>query len=146
MSVVLPDVNVLVALAWPSHVHHRLAVSWFASPGAELWATCPITQSGFIRVSSNPAIVDPAVTPREARGVLRQFTGLRQHQFWADDLDFTQDEFPIGLVVGHRQVTDAYLLGLTIARNGTLVTLDRAIPHLLPTASPHRHRILVLAE
>lgn len=141
MSVSLPDVNVLVALAWPSHVHHGLAVDWFASPGAELWATCPITQSGFIRTSSNPAVVDPAVTPREARDVLRQFNALRKHKFWADDLDFTHHDFPIGLVMGHRQVTDAYLLGLAIARQGKLVTLDRAIPDLLPAASPHRHRI-----
>lgn len=140
----LPDVNVLVALAWPSHVHHRLASDWFSSPSAELWATCPITQSGFIRVSSNRAIVEPAATPREALGVLRQLTTLRQHQFWADDLDFTQDDFRFDFVAGYRQVTDAYLLQLVIARGGRLVTLDRAIPELLPAASPHRSRIVLL--
>jgi uncharacterized protein len=144
VSASLPDVNVLVALAWPSHVHHRLAADWFGSPAAEPWATCPITQSGFIRVSSNPGIVDPAVTPREARSVLRQFTALQQHQFWPDDLDFTQGDLPFEFVIGHRQVTDAYLLGLAIARDGRLVTLDSAIPDLLPPASPHRQRIVLL--
>jgi len=144
VSASLPDVNVLVALAWPSHMHHRLAVEWFESPAAEAWATCPFTQSGFIRVSSNPRIVEPAVTPAEALAVLQQMTALRQHQFWADHLDFTRDDLPFRLVMGHRQVTDAYLLGLVIARDGTLVTLDRAIPELLPTASPHRQRIVLL--
>jgi hypothetical protein len=62
------------------------------------------------------------------------------------DLDLTQDDFPIGLVVGHRQVTDAYLLGLAIARKVQLVTLDRAIFDLLPAASPHRHRVVLLTE
>src|SRR5207249_268168 len=131
-------VNVLVALAWPSHVHHRRAADWFASPEAEPWATCPFTQSGFIRVSSNPSIVEPAVTPSEALALLRRLTGLQQHQFWADDLDLTRDDLPFRFVMGHRQVTDAYLLGLAIARNGRLVTLDRAIPELLPAGSPHR--------
>jgi uncharacterized protein len=145
VSVSLPDVNVLVALAWPSHVHHRVAAEWFASPAAEPWATCPITQSGFIRVSSNPGIVDPAVTPREARSMLRRFTALRQHQFWVDDLDFTAEDLPFEFVMGHRQVTDAYLLGLAIARDGRLVTLDRAISDLLPAASPHRQRVVLLA-
>ena len=144
MSVCLPDVNVLIALAWPSHLHHQVATDWFASPEGEDWATCPFTQSGFIRVSSNPRIVDPAVTPAEALAVLRQLTALRQHRFWADDLDFTSQELPFRFVLGHRQVTDAYLLGLAVARNGQLVTLDRAVPELLPEGSPLRHHVRLL--
>lgn len=144
MSVSLPDVNVLIALAWPSHIHHHLAVDWFTTLTAESWATCPITQSGFIRVSSNPGIVDPAATPAEALSVLRQLIGQQQHEFWPDDLDFTAGHVPLAFAMGHRQVTDAYLLSLTIARDGRLVTLDRAIPDLLPSASPHRQRVLLL--
>lgn len=143
MSPCLLDVNVLVALAWPSHLHHRIVVDWFTAE-AEDWATCPITQSGFVRVSSNPAIVDPAVTPAAAVALLRRLTTMKRHQFWADDLDFTAHELPFEFVMGHRQVTDAYLLGLAIARDGRLVTLDRAVFDLLPIRSPHRHRILLL--
>jgi predicted nucleic acid-binding protein len=105
-----------------------------------------MTQSGFIRVSANPRIVDPAVTPAEARQMLRHLARLQQHQFWADDLDFTSDDLPFGLVTGYRQVTDAYLLGVALARNGQLVTLDRAILSLLPVASPHRQQILLLTN
>ena len=76
MSVFLPDVNTLVALAWPNHIHHREAREWFASLGASPWATCPFTQAGFIRVSSNPRILRHSATPREAIQELRALTQL----------------------------------------------------------------------
>jgi toxin-antitoxin system PIN domain toxin len=144
VSVALPDVNVLVALTWPSHVHHRAASDWFAGLGSDPWATCPFTQSGFIRVSSNPRIVDPAVSPQAALQVLRRLASMGQHHFWPDDLDFTGDAIPVTLLMGHRQVTDAYLLGLAIHRGGRLVTLDREITDLLAEASPHRANVEVL--
>ena len=144
MSASLPDVNALVALAWPSHVHHRLARDWFTGVGSDPWSTCPFTQSGFIRVSSNPRIVDPAVTPQEALRMLRRLTGIGRHVFWPDDLDWTVEDLPFGLVMGHRQVTDAYLLGMAIRRSGRLVTLDRSIVDLLPAASPHRGHVEIL--
>jgi predicted nucleic acid-binding protein len=43
----LLDVNLLVALAWPNHVHHQVALSWFQKNQASGWATCPVTQSGY---------------------------------------------------------------------------------------------------
>lgn len=139
------DVNVLVALAWPSHIHHRSAREWFDSEGKNGWATCPITQSGFIRVSSNPRAVDPAVSPREARALLNQIVHLGRHEFWPADLDFLSDsKIPLRDVMGYRQVTDAYLLGLTIEHHGILVTFDGAIPDLLPGNSPHRAVIHLL--
>ena len=44
MSVSLLDVNVLLALAWPTHVHHLAAHRWFAENSGLGWATCPLTQ------------------------------------------------------------------------------------------------------
>jgi len=143
----LPDINVLIALAWPSHIHHRQARKWFEALGDAPWATCPFTQSGFIRISSNPSIIEDAVSPREALQVLRRLTGLGQHLFWPHDLDFTgAAELPISLVMGHRQVTDAYLLGLAIRHRGALVTLDRSIHDLLPAGSPHRPVVRVIGR
>lgn len=146
MSACLPDVNVLVALAWPNHIHHREARDWFAALGSHPWATCPFTQSGFIRVSSNPRIADHAASPREAVQVLRQLTRIGKHAFWPDDLDFTGDEIPLGLLVGHRQVTDAYLLGLVIHHGGRLVTFDHATTDLLAAGSPHGDSVEVLGR
>ena len=51
----LLDVNALVALAWDSHVHHAAARNWFAANAADGWATCPVTESGFVHVSANPS-------------------------------------------------------------------------------------------
>ena len=51
------DVNVLVALAWPNHVHHARALDWFREHSPLGWATCSITETGFVRVSSNRAAV-----------------------------------------------------------------------------------------
>jgi predicted nucleic acid-binding protein len=56
----LLDVNVLIALAWPNHIHHRLASRWFDRNRKSGWATCPLTQSGFVRVSSNAHILSDA--------------------------------------------------------------------------------------
>jgi predicted nucleic acid-binding protein len=54
MSAFLLDTNLLIALAWPQHVHHGEAHAWFGKVARGAWATCPITQLGFIRISSNP--------------------------------------------------------------------------------------------
>ena len=138
----LPDVNVLIALAWPTHVHHQQARRWFAAGSPSGWATCPFTQAGFVRISSNPKIIADAVTPREALALLGQLLRIGKHEFWPDDLDFTSDpDIPVSLLMGHRQVTDAYLLGLAIHRGGRLVTLDQSVSDLLPSASEHRRAV-----
>lgn len=129
----LLDVNVLIALAWPSHVHHRAAQLWFGRNRRSGWATCPVTQIGFVRISSNPKFIDGAVTPGAARRLLRQATRAEDHQFWPDDLDFLGDDvLPASHLLGHRQVTDAYLLGLAINHGGKLATMDNGIAALLP--------------
>ena len=76
--------------------------------------------------------------------MLRWLTAIGEHIFWPDNLDLTGDEIPFRLIMGHRQATDAYLLGLVIGRDGCLITLDRSILHLLPAASPHRARVQIL--
>ncbi len=109
----LLDVNVLIALAWPSHIHHRLAQDWFKQNRRRGWSTCPITQTGFVRISSNPKFIDGAVSPGEAIGFLRQVTRAKGHRFLAATLDITNErEMLCTRLLGHRQVTDAYLLAL----------------------------------
>jgi len=125
-SPALPDLNVLVAAAWPNHLHHRAARRWFMEQAGRGWATCPVTQFGFLRLSSNPRIVEDAVSPQEARLLLERMTRFGDHRFWPDDLDWTRewDLLPLSRMTGHRQVTDAYLLALALKHGGRLVTLD----------------------
>ena len=138
MSVGLLDVNMLIALSWPSHLHHRVAQAWFSKPAAKGWATCPLTQCAFVRISSNPKIIPDAVTPAEAFELLRQIVAQEHHTFWPDDIGVLEADMPKSLVVGHRQITDAYLLGLALRHGGRLVTLDKGILTLVPSESACR--------
>ena len=130
----LLDVNVLVALAWPNHIHHERAVAWFEQHHADGWATCPITESSFVRVSSNPRIVDEARTPAEAIQLLRRLTDQDGHEFWSDDVSVARSKWIASeKIVGHRQVMDAHLLALAIRRGGFLATFDRGIAGIVPS-------------
>jgi uncharacterized protein len=128
----LLDTSLLIALAWPQHVHHAKAHEWFQSVGNSGWATCPLTQAAFIRISSNPKIIADAVAPRAALQVLQKIVALAGHRFWADDIAPTEAKtFTSAALVGHRQVTDAYLVALVQHRKGKLATFDRGVPELL---------------
>ena len=135
--VALLDVNVLVALAWPNHVHHRAARTWFHGHHRRGWATTPITESGFVRVSSNRAVIPTTTTPTIAVEVLAAMTALDGHQFWADDLSGVTGGFgDVMLVRSHREVTDAHLLALAEARGGRLLTFDTRMTRLLGDRDP----------
>jgi toxin-antitoxin system PIN domain toxin len=123
----LLDVNVLIALAWPSHVHHRQAQDWFARKKEAGFRTCPITEAGFVRISSNPKFSPDAVHPLDALALLDRITSLPRHRFWPDSLSLT-DVLKAGQpIVTHRQVSDAYLVALAAAHSGRLATLDRGV-------------------
>ena len=127
----LLDVNALVALAWPNHVHHDAVQSWFAEIRMSGWATCPMTEAGFVRVSCNPSAVKQSVTPSEAIALLGRLKRLKSHAFWRMDRSIT--ELPQGIlarVQGYRQITDAVLLALAAQYGGQLATLDAGLTSL----------------
>lgn len=131
MKPALLDLNVLVALAWPSHIHHQAAHDWFSKESCHGWATCPITQTGLVRLSSNVKILVDAVSPMDAVGLLTKIIALPQHQFWQDSISLGDAAiFQRGYLLGHRQITDAYLLSLAIHNNGRLVSFDKGIQAL----------------
>ena len=137
----LLDVNVLVALAWPTHVHHAEAIDWFSGHLPAPWATASVTQAGFVRVSSNRKALADARSPAEAAAVLRALTELDGHLLWTDDLDLVRtSEMAFGSLSGYRQVTDAHLLALAVRHDGRLVTFDKAVADL--SDSPDRVTIL----
>ncbi|WP_419842339.1 TA system VapC family ribonuclease toxin [Candidatus Poriferisodalis sp.] len=124
MSAALADSNLLIALTVQDHVHHRRSRAWFDSHTGQL-ATCPITQGALLRF-----LVREGVSARNAPGALQQVQSLPQHAFWADEIGF--DSTVLAGVIGHRQVTDAYLAALARHRNGRLATLDRGLAALHP--------------
>jgi toxin-antitoxin system PIN domain toxin len=121
----LLDINVLLALAWPNHQHHSQAHAWFAGNASQGWATCALTQLGFIRLSSNPAFSVNAVSPREAAALLTAWTRHAGHQFLASPPADSPSIY--AAVFGHQQVNDAWLVEVARQNDGTLVTLDTRI-------------------
>src|SRR5688500_18224316 len=110
MGAALLDINELIALAWPNHEHHARAHEWFASAASNGWATCPLTQCGFVRISSNPKIIPHAVKPQVAVELLTGMTAHPRHTFWPDDISLRDSGQQFWQKLsGHRQVTDAYL-------------------------------------
>jgi hypothetical protein len=120
-------VNVLVALFDATHVHHEAAHDWFAYQRADGWATCAITENGFVRVLTNPksGVAERAPAILES---LRTFCASGHHTFWPDHVSLRDEFFDLSIAQGHRQLTDIYLLGLATAMSGALATFDRTIP------------------
>jgi len=128
MSVSLLDVNVLIALMWPAHESHERAQRWFRKHAHRGWATCALTQASFVRIVSNPAFSPDAVTPQAASGLLGNNLRDSRHHFWTMDISFELAAEPfLKHLIGHQQVSDAYLLGLAMHKRGQLVTMDRGI-------------------
>ncbi|HJL40661.1 MAG TPA: PIN domain-containing protein [Myxococcales bacterium LLY-WYZ-16_1] len=119
----LIDINVLLALAWPNHQFHAASRTWFSGQRGEPWSTCAVTQLGFIRISSNPAFTDQAVTPAEAARLLGLMTEQKEHAF----LESPAQPWRRGVwssVGGHRQVTDAHLVAVAREHGTMLATFD----------------------
>jgi toxin-antitoxin system PIN domain toxin len=127
--VALLDVNVLVALFDPDHVHHDLAHDWFAGQKADGWATCPLTENGFVRVLTSPSYASPPNRPAEVIASLQAFQLSGGHHFWPARASLADRSiFNPAYIRGHRQLTDIYLLGLAKMADGRLATFDRTIP------------------
>jgi toxin-antitoxin system PIN domain toxin len=133
----LLDLNILTALLWPAHEHHEAAHRWFAARGKGRWATCALTQLGFVRIVSNPSFSRDALSPAEAVALLAENLRHAGHEFWADNVQVPAAVEPVGSrLQGYRQLTDAYLLALADRRKGVLATFDRGIRSLAGDATP----------
>jgi uncharacterized protein len=122
VSAVLLDANVLIALIVEEHVHHGHAEAWFITSGTG-FATCPITQGSLMRL-----LLREGQSAEAARSVLQEVTANPRHEFWPDNAPY--DNIPIAGIIGHRQVTDAYLAHLARSYSARLVTFDQALAKL----------------
>lgn len=133
----LLDISVLLPLFDPGHIHHQTARAWWGEGSA--WASCPLTQNGFVRILSQPGYPRPLSTA-EAVFALRSLTALPEHEFWPDDISITDaDVFDQGRILGPKQLTDLYLLALAVKHGGRLVTFDRGIPVAAVHGADARH-------
>ena len=126
--IALLDVNVLIALFDPAHVHHEAAHVWFEANRESRWATCALTENAFVRVLSNPAYPGRGTTVEDAVSRLRSFCSAQEHVFWPDSVSLVdRRRFRWNHVQGHRQITDVYLLALVVSNQGRLATFDSTI-------------------
>jgi toxin-antitoxin system PIN domain toxin len=137
----LLDVNVLVALLDGGHLHHRSATAWLARHERAGWASCPLTQSGCIRILSVTNYPNPQPPAAVARRLAQALNGA-QHEFWPDSVSLLEPQRLVWEhVLGSRQVTDAYLLALAVKCGGRLVTFDRGIPVAAVPGASKRHLV-----
>ncbi len=143
MSRALLDINVLVALLDSDHVDHDRARVWLDGEIATGWASCAITQNGFVRIVSQPRYPSP-VAPAEAVDVLGRACTSPHHEFWSCEVSLLDDRVVDRTRVhGPRQVTDAYLLALAVCRGGRFITFDQSVVlSAVPRATPSHLTVL----
>lgn len=125
----LLDVNALMALAWPNHQFHTAILKRLEKRPIPRWATCALTQLGFVRLSSNPTIVEVRKRPAEAVALLEDLTRDQRHVYLETLPALPHAASFFRHILGHQQVTDAYLLAVADANGATLLTLDgRIVP------------------
>jgi len=118
----LLDANVLIALTVADHTHHDAAEAWLDGH-VHGFATCPITQGSLVRL-----LVREGQPVEVAKAVLTGVESDERHEFWSDDVPYSNVSL-LG-VIGHRQVTDAYLAHLARDRGGRLATFDNGLAGL----------------
>ncbi len=145
MSVGLLDVNALIALLWEEHPFHKRCADWFAGAANTGWATCPMTESGCVRILSTPAFTaNPPSVASALRLVQTATESNKNHHFWSDDLPLSALRARWGSGLGHKQITDAYLLALAIHHKGSLVTFDSRMIALAGEGNMEQKALVIL--
>lgn len=143
MSRALLDVNVLLALLDSDHIDHRRAHEWLAENSSSGWASCAITQNGFVRIVSQPRYPSP-VSPTVAIELLAGACAAGHHAYWPCDVSVLDDTIiDRTRIHGPRQVTDAYLLALATHHQGRFVTFDRGVVVAAVRSATDEHLVVI---
>ena len=118
MSVWLLDVNVLLGCGWKSHSDHPALLAWLLQ--LPDWATCPLTESAFMRISMTTAYQATFDDTRKSLATLR---ALRGHRFLTDDVHAAL----LPVLTSYKDTTDAHLVTLARRHTFKLATLDTTL-------------------
>lgn len=121
----LLDVNVLLALTWDQHIHHRTAHDLFS--GLDAWSTCPVTEAGLLRLLLTEQVVGRKVDGGEALGQLEAIRRVPGWSFVTDAASLAAPVVDTRVLMGRRQVTDLQLVNLAAASDMQLATFDAAL-------------------
>ncbi len=141
----LLDANALIALGWPTHEHHSRMMSWFRQHARGGWASTAFTQSAFVRIISQPAFSGRSIAVGEVAELLLRNTAHAKHRLVALDFGFADVWAACtGGILGHRQITDAWLLTSAIRSGMKLLTFDKGIGQLLANERERSKHVTVL--
>lgn len=141
----LLDANALIALGWPTHEHHSRMMSWFRQHARGGWASTAFTQSAFVRIISQPAFSGRSIAVGEVAELLLRNTAHAKHRLVALDFGFADVWAACtGGILGHRQITDAWLLTTAIRSGMKLLTFDKGIGQLLANERERSKHVTVL--
>lgn len=139
----LLDVSMLLALFDEEHVLHDRAMAWWRDNEGQGWASCPLTQNGFVRVVSQPRHERP-IAIGVAVDTIRRQIAEPGHEFWPDDLSILVPEaIDHSRLLRPKQITDIYLLALAVKHGGRLVTLDRGLTISAVRGARPEHYVVV---
>lgn len=136
----LLDVNVVIALIDPLHVHHDRAHRWFTTRESAPWHTSPTVQNGVVRVVSNPKYPNSQPAP-VVLASLASLAARDDHVFLADSVSLLDGSVHTERLLASSQVTDTYLLHLASSSDAMLATFDTRI---VTTAVPSGAQVVAL--
>ena len=141
----LLDANALIALGWPPHEHHEKMSRWFKSHASGGWATTGFTQAAFVRVIAQPAFSGHPLGIADIAELLLRNTAHPKHKYLPLDFGFDQVVgWCTGGLLGHRQITDAWLLATAIRHKVKLLSFDGGIRQLLATSKERDQHLSIL--
>ena len=141
----LLDANALIALGWPAHEHHEAMRTWFDRHARRGWATTALTQAAFVRIVSQPAFSGRSIGVAEVAELLLRNLAHARHRLVPLDFGFEQVlGHCSGGIVGHRQISDAYLLTAAMRSEMKLLSFDTGIASLLASAAERQRHITLL--
>lgn len=131
----LLDVNAVIALIDPLHIHHERAHAWFGARGATPWHTCPLVQNGVVRVVSHPKYPNSQPAP-VVLASLASLAAQEGHVFLPDSVSLLDSSVHTERLLASSQVTDTYLLHLAASHDVLLATFDtRMVTTAVPSGS-----------
>lgn len=140
----LLDINVLIARHDADHEHHERAARWLHQDVVGGWATCPLTENGFVRILGQTSYPGWPGTPERAAAALRRLiVAIPGHRFLPDEVSLLDVSIiPSLRGVGARALTDLYLLALAVVHGVGFATLDARVDPGLVHGGPAAYRVI----
>lgn len=141
----LLDINVVIALLDPEHALHPAAHRFWETSRSLRWASCPLVENGIVRILTGASYPGKAAYSNEhVFALIKALVDNSDYEFWPDDISLLDgSRFDPRYILGPKQLTDVYLLGLAASKGGRLVTFDRKVTAVAVPGATEENPFLV---